>query len=194
MKIATTAMLVVTLLAPVPVCGVQEKLTPSVSVHMAALQGNVEAIRQHIAASSDLNEKDAYGSTPLIIATTFGRTAAARVLIEAGVDLHIRNNDGATALHAAAFLCRTEIVEALLDNGANKYLRDEFGNTAQQSVTAPFDDVKGIYDSFLQALGPLGLELDYEQIRITRPQIAELLRPRAEELEAVEYTPLPGGD
>jgi CubicO group peptidase (beta-lactamase class C family) len=161
---------------------------------MAALQGNIEAIRQHIEAGSDLNDKDVYGSSPLIIAATFGKTEVARALIEAGADMNITNNDGATALHAAAFLCRTEIVKTLLDNGSNKYLRDSFGNTALGSVAAPFDDVKGIYDSFGQALGPLGLELDYEQIRVTRPQIAEMLRPRTEELEAVEYAPLPGDD
>jgi len=45
-----------------------------------------------------------------------------------------------------------------------------------------------------QDLGPLGLELDYEQIKMTRPKIAEMLRPRIEDLEAVRYTPLPGDD
>jgi CubicO group peptidase (beta-lactamase class C family) len=193
MKTVTTAMLVLTLVAPLPVRG-QENPPPSVSIHMAALQGNIEAIRQHIDAGSDLNERDAWGSTPLIIAAAFGKTEVARALIEARADLNITNNDGATALHTAAFLCRTEIVEVLLDNGANKYLRDNFGNTAAEAVADPFDDVKDIYDSFKQALGPLGLELDYEQIRMTRPQVAEMLRPRTAELEAVEYTPLPRDD
>ncbi len=195
MKTTTPAMLAVTflLLAALPVCG-QENQPPSVNIHMATLQGNVASIRQHIEAGSDLNAKDPYGSTPLIIAATFGKTEVARALLEAGADPDVTNSDGATALHAAAFLCNTEIVEALLDAGANKYVRNGFGNTALESVAAPFDDVEGIYDSFAQALGPLGLELDYEQIRATRPIIAELLRPRPEELEAVDYTPLPGDD
>ncbi len=193
MRTVKTAMLVVTLLSPLPVCG-QETPTPSVSLHLAALQGNVEVIRQHVEAGSDLNAKDLYGSTPLIVAAAFGKTEVARALIEAGADLNITNNDGASALHTAAFLCRTEIVEALLEKGANKYLRDNYGNTAAESVADPFDDVKGIYDAFGQALGPLGLELDYEQLRTTRPRIAEMLRPRKEELEVVEYTPLPGDD
>ncbi len=124
MRTLTTAMLLVTLLTPLPVCG-QEHPTPSVSLHVAALEGNTEAIRQHIHAGSDLNEKDAWGSTPLIIAATFGKTDVARALIEAGADLNIINNDGATALHAAAFLCHVEIVKTLVDNGANKYVRKQ---------------------------------------------------------------------
>lgn len=192
MKTVSTAMLALTLLAPLPVCGQQD--APAVTIHLAALQGNVEAVQQHIAAGSDLNEKDAWGSTPLIIAAAFGNTDVVRALIEGGVDLNLRNNEGATALHTAAFLCRTEIVQALLDNGANKYLRDNFGNTARESVSDPFDDIEFVYDRFAQALGPLGLELDYEHIRTTRPKIAEMLRPRTEELEAIEYTPLPADD
>jgi CubicO group peptidase (beta-lactamase class C family) len=193
MKTATTALLAVALLAPLPVRG-QDTPTPSINLHVAALQGNLAAVRQHIEAGSDLNEKDAWGSTPLIVAATFGNTEVAKALIEAGVDLNITNNDGGTALHAAAFLCRTEIVQALLDSGADKNLRDNFGNTPLESVSAPFDEVKGIYDAFGQALAPLGLQLDYERIRVTRPKIAEMLRSQPEELEAVEYTPLPGDD
>jgi hypothetical protein len=180
MKTVPKAMLVLTLLTPIAACG-QENSGPGVGIHLAALQGNVAAIRQHIEAGSDLNEKDAYGSTPLIIAATFGKTEVARALIEAGADLNITNNDGGTALHAAAFLCRPEIVKALLENGADKDLRDGFGNTPLEAVAAPFDDVEGVYGSFAAALGPLGLVLDYEQIRMTRPQIAEILRPRTDE-------------
>jgi CubicO group peptidase (beta-lactamase class C family) len=165
-----------------------------VGLHMAALQGNIEAIRQHIEAGSNLNEKDAYGSTPLIIATTFGKTEVALALIDAGADLKIRSNDGSTPLHVAAFLCRTGIVKALLDNSADKYLRNNAGNTAFESVAGSFEDVKGIYENIEKALGPLGLKLDYEEIRRTRPEIAEMLRPRTGELEAVVYAPLARND
>ncbi len=193
MKIVATAILIVTLLTPLSVCG-QENPAPIASIHVAALQGNTEAIRQHIKAGTDLNERDAYGSTPLIVATTFGKTEAAGLLIEAGADLNIRNNDGSTPLHIAAFLCRTQIVKALLDKGANRYLRNNAGSTAYDSVAAPFDDVKGFYDGIGTVLGPLGLELDYEQIKMARPRIAEMLRPRTEDLAAVEYTPPPGDE
>ena len=194
MKTVTTALLLVTLLTPLRALHAQENLAPSVNLHVAAFQGNIDALRQHLNADADLNEKDAYGSTPLIIATTFGKPDVAGLLIEAGADLEIRNNNGATPLHIAAFLCRTEIVGLLLENGADRHLRDNEGNTAFDAVAAPFEDVIGMYDGLGQALAPLGFVLDYEHIRTTRSKIAEMLRPGAEELEEVEYRPLPGRD
>ncbi len=114
--------------------------------------------------------------TPLISAAVFGKTEIARVLIEAGAEVNLKNNEGSTPLHSAAFLCRLEIVEMLLENGADKDLLNNYGSTAQQSVMAPFSDVKFIYDQFSKDLGPLGFKLDYEYVEATRPKIAELLK------------------
>ena len=172
----------------------QPPKSPDISLHEAALLGDINTVRRHIEAGSDLNEKDAYGSSPLIIAVTFGKAEVAGALIEAGADMKISNNDEATPLHLAALFSHTEIVKALLDKGANRYIRDNSGSTAYDIVAAPFDDDKGIYDSIGKALGPLGLELDYERIKMTRPEIAAMLRPAPEELEAVDYAPLPAGD
>jgi hypothetical protein len=175
MKTATIAILVVSLLIASG-CAKQENPAPRVSLHAAALQGNIDVIGQHIKAGSDLNEKDMYGSTPLIIAVTFDKTEVARALIEAGADMTITNNEGSNPLHLAAFFCRTEIVEALLKNGADKNLRNNSGSTALEIVERPFEEVKGIYDTIGKALAPLGLELDYDRIKMTRPKIAEMLR------------------
>jgi hypothetical protein len=149
---------------------------PRVSLHVAALQGDLDAIRGHINAGSDLNAKDAYGSSPLIVAATFGRPDVARALIDAGADITITNNEGSTPLHIAAFLCRTEIVQALLNKGADKTARNKAGRTALESVSRPFDEVRTVYDGLGAALDPLGLELDYERIKTMRPRIAEMLR------------------
>ena len=148
---------------------------PKMDIHTAALFGDVKAINQHIRAGSDLDEKDEYGSAPLIIASTFGKTEVAETLIGAGADVNCRNNDGSTPLHIAAFFCRTEIVRMLLDNGADRNLENNFGSTALESVSGPFDNVQGIYDQVSKDLGPLGLKLDYEYIKTTRPKIAEML-------------------
>ncbi len=150
---------------------------PTMDIHAATFMGDMDVIRQHIAAGSDLNLKEpTMGSTPLISAAVFGKTEVALALIEAGADVNLQNNEGSTALTSAAFLCRTEIVKALLENGADKSIRTIAGSTALESVAGPFEDVKFIYDIFSRDLGPLGLKLDYTQLEETRPVIAEMLR------------------
>jgi len=150
---------------------------PKMDIHAAAFMGNVRVIRQHIKAGSDLNVKEPMGgSSPLISATVFGKTEAALALIEAGADLNITNNEGSTALHSAAFFCRSEIVEALINKGADKTIKNKAGSTALESVQAPFEAVKGIYDYMSKQLGPLGFKLDYKHVETTRPKIATMLQ------------------
>ena len=149
---------------------------PSVSLHEAAVVGNTKAIRQHIAAGSNLNQKDSYGSSPLIAAITFGVVDSAQALIDGGADLNLTNNEGSTPLHIAAFLCHADIVRALLEAGADRELVNQAGHTALETVEGPFADAKPIYDGLGAGLAPLGLKLDYKHIEATRPEIAEMLR------------------
>ena len=38
---------------------------PDISIGDAAFKGNIEAVKQHLAAGTDVNVKDKYGNTPL---------------------------------------------------------------------------------------------------------------------------------
>ncbi|WP_303918034.1 acyltransferase family protein [Draconibacterium sediminis] len=146
------------------------------SIHAAVIAGNIAAVKAIIAAGADLNEKEpAGGSSPLMTACVFGKTEIAQVLIDAGADLNVTNNDGSTALHTAAFFCRTEIVKALLNKGIDTSVVNNSGATAAQSVMAPFEVVKGIYEYFAKVYEPLGLQLDLNRIEKTRPVIAEII-------------------
>lgn len=150
---------------------------PEIDIHTAVLSENMDAVKQHIAAGSNLNEKDPFGgSSPLITAALFDKKEMVKVLLDAGVDINFQNNDGSTALHVAAFFCRPEIVKLLLDKGADKTIQNRFGATALQSVEAPFADVKSAYDMMGQMLAPMGLKLDYTYIEKTRPEIATMLK------------------
>lgn len=150
---------------------------PAVDIHTAVITGNQEALKQHIAAGTDLNEKDPFGgSSPLITASLFGKTAEAKLLLDAGADINFQNNDGGTALHTAAFFGRPEIVQLLLEKKADKTIVNKFGATAYQSVAGPFADVKNVYDMIGKALEPMGLKLDYAYIEKVRPEIAEMLK------------------
>jgi hypothetical protein len=150
---------------------------PQVDLHTAVLTENLEAVKQHIAAGSNLNEKDPYGgSSPLITASLFDKPEMAKLLIDAGADINFQNNDGATALHTATFFCRPEIVKMLLDKGADKTIKNKYGATPYESVAGPFADVKSVYDMMGKILGPMGLKLDYPYIEKKRPEIAAMLK------------------
>ena len=150
---------------------------PSVDIHTAVVTGNVEALKQHLAAGTNINEKDPFGgSSPLISASLFGKTEMAKILIDAGADLNFQNNDGSTALHTAAFFCRPEIVKFLLEKKADKTIRNNYKSTAYESVTGSFSDVKSIYEMMEKMLGPMGLKLDFAYVEKTRPEIAAMLK------------------
>ncbi len=183
--------LYVTLLATVlllSACGGKENATqnastgsdikaPEIDIHTAVISDNMEAVKQHIAAGSDLNVRDPFGgSSPLISAAVFGKTEMAKVLIDAGVDLNFQNNDGSTALHTAAFFCRPEIVQLLLEKNVDKTIKNKFGATAYENVAGSFSDIKAAYDMMGKVLGPMGLTLDYTYIEKTRPEIAAMLK------------------
>jgi ankyrin repeat protein len=154
---------------------------PDISLFEAALAGNLDAVKQHIAAGTDLNLKDpnpvGNKDTALGMAAAFGKTEVAIALIEVGAEVNPRNKDGSTPLHQAAFLCYPKIVQALVDKGADKNARNNSGSTALEGVELPWATAKGIYD-FLDGIifKPLGAPLDYERIQETRPEIVEILR------------------
>ena len=149
---------------------------PKMNIHTAVLSGNLEVVKQHIKAQTDINGKDAMsGSTPLISAASFGKKEIAKALIDAGADLAIKNNDGSTALHAAAFFCRIEIVQMLIDAKADKTIRNNFGATPRETVTGPFNEIKPIYEMLQLQLGPIGLQIDLIEIEKTRPVIEMML-------------------
>ncbi len=149
---------------------------PAVDIHTAVITDDEEALRQHIAAGTNLNEKDPFGgSSPLISAAVFDKPAMAKLLIDAGADLNFTNNDGSTPLISAAFFGRPEIVQLLLDAGADKTIKNNFGATAYETVAAPFSEVKSTYDMMGKMLEPMGLKLDYTYLQKVRPEIAAML-------------------
>lgn len=145
-------------------------------LHEAIGRGDLEAIKQLIAAGEDLNAREPYGqSTPLMSATTMGHVDIAIALIDAGADLDLTENNGSTALHMAALFCHTDIVKALLAAGANKDAANNYGATAHMSVATPFETMRSTYDMLGAVVKAMGVELDYERIEATRPVIAKLL-------------------
>ncbi|MBT7095567.1 MAG: hypothetical protein HN936_20150, partial [Bacteroidetes bacterium] len=54
---------------------------PAVDIHTATIIGDIDAVKQHIKAGSDLDAKEAsLGSSPLISAAVFGKTEVAKII------------------------------------------------------------------------------------------------------------------
>ena len=154
---------------------------PDSSLFEAAVAGNLEAVKQHIAAGTDLNQIDPNpdGSKGGVLnaAAALGYTEVAIALIEGGADVNQKDKEGATPLHTAAFFCYPEIVQSLLDNGADKSIKSNDGSTALDGVTLPWEAAKPIYDFFDGFIfKPLGKPLDHNRIQKTRPQVAAIIR------------------
>ncbi len=149
--------------------------TPDVDIFTASTEGNLHAIRQHVAAGTDLDSKEpAGGGTPLIVTTVSGQTAAAKLLIENGASLNATNNDGSTALHTAAFFGHPDTVTLLLEHGAEVNTRNAIGGTPLDNVADEWtDELQGVYGMIA---GMFQLELDLERIKAARPMVAEILR------------------
>jgi hypothetical protein len=158
---------------------------PKVDLHSAVVTDDLEVIRQHIKAGSDLNVLEpSRASTPLITAAFLGKTEAAKILIDAGADLNYKNIDGSTALHTAAAFGKTEAAKILIDAGADLNCQNNAGATALHTA-AFFCHVeivealleKGADKTLKNKAGQTAFEkLDYDHIKTTRPKIAEMLK------------------
>ncbi len=71
----------------------------SISIHQAVFDGNIEAVKQHLAAGTDVNAKNnKYGMTPLHQAARSGRNEIAELLIAEGADVNAKDEDDETPL------------------------------------------------------------------------------------------------
>ena len=115
---------------------------PTGSFHDAVDEGYLEVVKQHLAASPNVNAKDVNGSTPLYIAAGRGHKEVAALLIANGADVNAKTNKyGWTPLHRAASEGHKEIVELLIANGANVNAKDEAGKTPLDSATSEVADL-----------------------------------------------------
>ena len=74
---------------------------PSVDIHEAAEAGNIEAVKQYLAAGADVNAKDDNGWTPLHAAAREGHKEIAELFIANGADVNAKTVYGNTPLDLA---------------------------------------------------------------------------------------------
>ena len=88
-----------------PVAGAK---APDISIHQAAYDGNIEAVKQHLAAGTDVNTKSSEGKTPLYHASlpfidADNNVEMVELLIENGADVNVKSTSitGWTPIHQA---------------------------------------------------------------------------------------------
>jgi ankyrin repeat protein len=84
----------------------------------AVQRDDAAAVKTLTAKGANVNELDANGDAPLVMAAYKGHTEIVRLLLEAGADLTVVDPDmKATALHAAAYAGRTDAAKLLIKYG-----------------------------------------------------------------------------
>jgi len=101
------------------------KPTLTISIHQAALDGDLSQVSMHLANGLDVNTMDEEGRTVLMYAAYNGHTEILKKLIEKGAVINLADNYGRTALMMASSGPYTEAVKLLLDHNADPDMADK---------------------------------------------------------------------
>jgi hypothetical protein len=103
---------------------------PAISIHEAAAEGNIEAVKQHLAVGADVNA-GVEGWTPLHETAWENHKEIAELLIAKGADVNAKVGEleGRTPLYLAAGQGHKEMAELLIANGADVKVKNVDGYT-----------------------------------------------------------------
>ena len=124
----------ITTIAAVVLLGCGESV-PKILIHQAAYDGNIEAVKQHLDAGTDVNARAGEGETPLNLAALMGHKEIVGLLIAKGADVNAKDYKyGITPLLNAAMGGHKETAELLIAEGADVKGKDVNGSTPLHSA------------------------------------------------------------
>jgi len=101
----------------------------------AAESGNIESVKQQLAAGTNANAKDENRWTPLHWAAENGHKEIVELLIAKGADVNAKGMHGGTPLHYAAKYGRKETIELLIAKGADMNANsDDYGTPLDWAI------------------------------------------------------------
>ena len=110
--------ILITIIAALLVVGCGPPKPPDISIKDAITKGNIEAVKKHIAAGTDVNAKlRRSGETPLFFAAFNGYKEIAELLIAEGADVNAKDFENKTPLDEAINFKHNEIAELLRKHG-----------------------------------------------------------------------------
>ena len=134
---------------------------PDISIHEAAKAGDIETVKQHIAAGTDVNAKGVFGWTLLLQAVAGGHKEIVELLIDNGADVNGKTDEGRTPLHWAAYSGHKEIAELLLANGADVNAKSKRGTPLSNAVKSGDKEIVEWWVGQIQS--PLSSQIDLLQ-------------------------------
>jgi ankyrin repeat protein len=118
------------------------------SLHLAAMNNNVELLKVFIDASANIEAKDGItGATPLHFACAFGSADAARFLLTCHADANAKNDSGNTPLHVAAEKGDSTLVKILL-------AKDMMDSITESFASAPIEICEIVSEFVLSIANP----------------------------------------
>jgi ankyrin repeat protein len=130
---------------------------------------DLEIIKKILDAGAKKEEKNKYGKTALICASSVGKIEFVNLLLRYGADINAKNKNGVTSLLIAYLNNHKNIVDLLLDRGADVNISDKLGN------------------AFLMYLGVLGLDFFDKAIKAGADVNAKNKKGKTALFSSVEY-------
>jgi len=90
---------------------------------------DMDAFSDLVAIGYDIDEQDADGFSPLMVASALGKEKFVRFLVHNNANVNKRSYAGLTAMHRAAQAGHNNIIDVLISAGANVNIPDFAGNT-----------------------------------------------------------------
>lgn len=97
-------------------------------IHKATFRGDLNKMKELLAAGADPNMPDKKGLTPLMLATQRRHKNIVEVLLSHGADINAKLDCGFTALFYPCMFGDVELAKLLIDGGADVNARED-GNT-----------------------------------------------------------------
>lgn len=114
----------------------EEALFVAVETHKYVGERRIEEIKRVIDLDTNVNIKNHFGYTPLMIACIRNCIETAKLLIDAGAYSNAQNDSGRTGLMHASERGSINLVKLLLDIGADPNIEDEDKRTALTYATS----------------------------------------------------------
>ena len=110
---------------------------------------DIAQLKTMLEQGADVNFRDRFGKTPIMVASEMGHEYIAEILVDHGADVNLQSQRGLTALMFAAMKGHENIVKLLVDHDADVNLRSRLGRPAHEIAA------RNGHDNIVKILKPL---------------------------------------